>query len=65
MGYIKAMYGDQDPQFIRGFLAAIDTYAIHRNGKKWIGSPEREAKKVMVNAVEELGDDPAKYMDEF
>lgn len=65
MGYIKSMYGDQDPQFIKGFLAAIDTYSIYFNGKRWIGSPEKEAKKAMIEAIKELGDDPSEYMDEF
>ncbi len=65
MGYIKSMYGDQDPRFIRGFLAAIDTYSVHLNGKRWIGSPEKEARSEMVEAVKELGDDPDVYLDEF
>jgi len=45
MGYIKSMYGNQDPQFIRGFLAAIDTYAVYIDGKRYIGSPEKKLKK--------------------
>ena len=27
MSYIKSMYGHQSPDFIKGFLAALDTYA--------------------------------------
>jgi len=65
MGYIKDMYGERGPEFISGFLAAIDTYAVHLNGKRWIGLPEKEAKNAMVSAIKELGGDPAKYMGNF
>lgn len=61
MGYIKDMYGDQSPDFIRGFISAIDTYAVHLNGKRWIGSPEKEAHKAMKEAIIELGDEPEAY----
>ena len=62
MGYIKSMYGNQDPQFIRGFLAAIDTYAVYIDGKRYIGSPEKEIKEELVSACKELGGDPSKYV---
>ena len=65
MGYIKSMYGEQSSEFIRGFLAAIDTYAVHLDGKRWIGSPEKEAHTAMKEAVVELGDDPDEYLDEY
>lgn len=63
MGYIRDMYGDQSPDFIRGFISAIDTYAVHLNGKRWIGSPEKEAKIAMAEAIKDLGDDPKVYLD--
>jgi hypothetical protein len=62
MGYIRDMYGEQSPEFIRGFISAIDTYAIHLNGKRWIGSPEKEARQTMQEAIVELGDDPEAYL---
>ena len=65
MGYIKEMYGSQSPDFILGFLAAMDTYAIHRNGIREIGSPEKEVKGEMKHAIEELGGDPANYRPEL
>lgn len=65
MGYIKDMYGYRGPEFIRGFISAIDTYAVHLNGKRWIGSPEKEAKQAMAEAITELGDDPRAYLDEI
>jgi len=54
MGYINEMYGERTPDFIRGFLAAIDTYAVHLD--------EKETKIAMKEAVIELGGDPEKYM---
>jgi len=56
MGYLRRMYGSQSDEFIRGFIAAIDTYAVYNNGKRWIGSPEIEAKEAMQEAIRELGD---------
>ena len=61
MGYIKNFYGSQGPEFIRGFLAAMETYAVQLNGERWIGSPEQELRGEQRKAVVELGDDPAEY----
>ena len=55
MGYIKDFYGDRSNDFIAGFLAAIDTYAVYQNGKRYIGSPEKEAKAEMKRVCAELG----------
>ena len=55
MSYIRDMYGSRSEDFVRGFLAAIDTFAIWKDGKRWIGSPEKEAKLEMKRAAEELG----------
>lgn len=63
MGYIKSMYGSRSPEFIRGFISAIDVYAVHLDGKRWIGSPEKEAQQAMKEAIIELGDDPEEYLD--
>lgn len=61
MGYIRDMYGSQSLDFIKGFIAAIDTYAVYLNGKRWIGSPEEEAKKEMREAILELGGKPEEF----
>jgi hypothetical protein len=63
MSYIQSMYGNRDPDFIKGFLAAMDTYAIWHNGKRHIGSPERELLGEMIHAVTELGGKPEDYLD--
>ena len=55
MGYIKDMYGSRNNDFIEGFIAAIDTYAVWSNGKRYIGSPEKEATTVITEAINELG----------
>lgn len=57
MGYLKTMYGYRDDNFIKGFLAAMDTYAIWHSGQQWIGSPERKLKDEMRSIVSELGGD--------
>jgi hypothetical protein len=64
MGYIKEMYGDKSPDFILGFIAAIDTYAVHKEGQRWIGSPESEVRKAAEHAIIELGGDPEAYFPE-
>lgn len=58
MDYFKEMYGDRNPEFIEGFLAAMDTYAIHMDGKRYIGSPEKEVKGEMKRAIVGMGGDP-------
>lgn len=55
MGYWKQMYGPRSNEFIAGAEAAIDTYAVWNNGKRWIGSPEKEAKKVIEEMKRDLG----------
>ena len=56
------MYGDQSDDFIKGFLAAIDTYAVWKDGKRYIGSPEKEMKAEQKEAINELGGDPQNYI---
>lgn len=55
MGYIHDMYGYRNKDFINGFLAAMDTYAVWRNGKQEIGSPEIPLKDAIEEAKKELG----------
>ena len=55
MGYIKDMYGSQSDDFIKGFIAAMDTYAVYRNGVREIGSPEVPLRVAIAEAKKELG----------
>ena len=58
MGYIRQMYGPRSKEFFQGFMAAVDTYAVWRNGTRWIGSPEQSVKQVEREArIDLLGDE--------
>ena len=64
MSYINSMYGHRSPDFIKGFLAALDTYAIYRNyGERFIGSPEISVHDAMKSAIIDLGGEPKDYLD--
>jgi flagellar biosynthesis regulator FlaF len=64
MGYINDMYGNRGRDFIKGFIAAMDTYSVWRNGIREIGSPEKEVQEEMRHAIIELGGDPQEFEDE-
>ena len=64
MGYIKDMYGSREPDFIKGFLAAMDTYAIWKDWDRFIGSPEKALKGEMVKAILDLGGNLQDYLKE-
>jgi len=55
MGYIKDMYGSRSKDFLEGFLAAMDTYAVYRNGVREIGSPKTPLKDAIEEAKKDLG----------
>lgn len=61
MGYIKNMWGTRNPEFIKGFLAAMDVYAVWKDGKRHIGSPEKELQNEMRKAVSELARTPEMF----
>ncbi len=65
MGYIRDMWGDQNADFITGFLAAMHTYAVWYHGKQHIGSPEKELKNAMIDAVCELCTHPEDFHDDI
>lgn len=65
MGYIRDFYGTRGPEFIKGFLAAMDTYSVWHNGKRHIGSPEKELKIAMKEAVGELSESPEDFNDDI
>jgi hypothetical protein len=56
MGYLAEMYGKRSKDWIEGFIAAVDSYSVWRNGAKWIGSPEKLASEVIREVKEECGD---------
>ena len=58
MGYIKDMYGLRSGDFIRGFLAAIDTYSKWQDGERFIGSPEKEVKAASFGATDDMNISP-------
>ena len=49
------MYGARSKEFLDGFIAAMDTYAVYRNGVREIGSPETPLREAVANAKRELG----------
>ncbi len=55
MGFIHDMYGYRSKDFIEGFIAAMDTYAVWRNGIQEIGSPEMPLESEIEKAKKELG----------
>jgi len=55
MGYIRQMYGSRSKDFLEGFLAAMDTYAVYRDGVPEIGSPEVPLRDAIEEAKRELG----------
>ena len=65
MGFIADMYGKQPPDFVKGFLAALDIYAVWRDGERFIGSPERPLKEVMCDAVNQLAENPEYFKEEI
>jgi len=65
MGYLEKMYGKRDKEFVEGFLAAMETYAVYNNGRRFIGSSETELKEAMVAAVNELSSDPELFMEDI
>lgn len=63
MSYVKSMYGSRSPDFIEGFLAAMDTYSVWLNGERFIGSPERKLWDQMKEDIIDLGGKPEDYLD--
>jgi uncharacterized protein YbjQ (UPF0145 family) len=61
MGYIAEMYGKRSPDFVHGFLAALDTYAIWRDGIQIIGCLEESLEDVRKNAIKELAEHPEDF----
>ncbi len=55
MGYFADMYGKQTKDFIDGVIAGITAFAVWKDGKQWVGSPEKTLKKAIVEAKEDLG----------
>ena len=63
MSYLSDMHGKQNDDFVRGFLAAMDAFSVWRNGKRWIGSPERLLGNEMMRSVAELSEHPNDFQE--
>jgi len=61
MGYLAEMYGKKSPDFVRGFLAALDTYAIWKDGMQVIGCLNEPLKDIRENAIKELAENPEDF----
>ena len=62
MGYIRDTYGKGSDDFIKGFLAAMDTYAVWKDGRHWIGSPEKLVREEQNEVIKELGGTPETFL---
>jgi len=61
MSYLTDLHGEQSEDFIKGFLAAMDTYSVWKDGKRWIGSPEVVLGEAMREAVRDLYHRPEEF----
>jgi hypothetical protein len=59
------MYGFQNKDFLKGFLAALDAYSIWKDGKRTIGCLNTEVTAVMKYAIKEMYVDAEKFTEEF
>lgn len=50
--YWKKMFGPQSEEFIKGAIAAVETYGIYRDGERQIGSPEKPISKAIEDIRE-------------
>lgn len=55
MGYFADMYGKRSKDFIEGVIAGITAYAIWKDGRQWVGSPERTLGAAITEAKKDLG----------
>lgn len=57
MSYLKELYGTRGGQFIYGYLAAMETFAIWHDGEQYVGVMQTPLKEAMQHAVSELSED--------
>jgi len=55
------MYGKKSPDFVRGFLACMDYFAVWREGKRHIGGMEGSLGFAMRTVVRELAEVPEDF----
>ena len=53
--YWEEMYGKRSNDFIEGAIAAVETYAVYRDGVREIGAPEKPIDKVIQDIKEGCG----------
>jgi len=63
MGYLNELYGKRDPEFIKGFLAALDLCSYYHNNKKVVfdGRIRNSLFLTMRAAVNELAEIPEDF----
>jgi hypothetical protein len=55
MGYFADMYGKRSKDFVEGVIAGITAHAVWKDGKQWVGSPEKPLDKAIAEAKKDLG----------
>jgi len=63
MGFAFDMYGKRSPEFIGGFLAAMDMLAVWKDGQRYVGVLEQPLKKAMQEVVNDLAEVPENFED--
>ena len=59
--YLSEMYGKRSYDFVYGFLAAMECYAIWKNGERHIGGLETPLKEAMIEDVRALSENPEDF----
>ena len=54
MGYWRDVYGQRSDEFIKGALAAVDTYGIWKDGVQRIGAMGKPVKEVKEEIKKDL-----------
>lgn len=54
-GYWKEMYGERRKDFVDGVIAAMDAYAVWKDGKRYIGVEEQLFEEAVAEVKQELG----------
>jgi hypothetical protein len=65
MGFLSDYYGKQSPEFIKGFLAAMDMYAVWKDGKRFMGIMEMPLKQAMHECISELAEVPEDFEEQM
>ena len=61
MGCLFDLYGKRNPDFVRGFLAAIDHYSQYGPERRFIGSERKPTVIALNEAVRDLAEIPEDF----